>query len=83
MKEKQENLLQQEKLPQQKRTRFQRILSWAGILLLLALYVITFVAAIVSSPSANGLFLASLTLTFVIPAAIYVYQWIRRVMKNK
>lgn len=61
----------------------RRILAWIGIILLLAMYVVTFVAAIFSSPSTNGLFLASLTMTFVIPAAIYVFQWIRKVTKKE
>ena len=80
---------QQETLPGQKeplskeRSRVRRILAWVGIVLLLVLYVVTFVAAMFSSPASNGLFLASLTLTFVIPAAIYVYQWIRRVIKKE
>lgn len=65
-----------------KRTPLQRILAIAGIVLLVALYVVTFVAALTSSPSSNGLFLASLTLTFVIPAAIYITMWIMRVWKR-
>ena len=84
MEEKQKEVLQQKEVIQQKEhSRFQRILAWIGIGLLLALYIVTFVAAIFSSPSTNGLFLASLTLTFVIPAAIYIYQWIRRVLKKE
>jgi len=61
----------------------RRILAWVGIILLLAMYVVTFVAAIFSSPSANGLFLASLTLTLVVPVAIYVFQWLRKVTKKE
>ena len=58
---------------------FQRVLAWIGIILLLALYIATFVAALTSSPSANGWFLASLTLTIIIPVAIYVMIWLKKV----
>lgn len=65
------------------RSRLQRILALVGVFLLLALYVATFVSAVLSSPASHGLFLASLTCTMVIPLAIYVLRWLLRVFGNK
>lgn len=65
------------------RPKWQRVLACCGIGCLIALYLLTFVAALCSSPASNGLFLASLTLTFVIPASIYVFIWLHKVVSRK
>ena len=54
--------------------RFRRIGAWAGIVVLLGIYVVTLISAILQKESTGGLFLASLYCTFVIPIWIFVLQ---------
>ena len=54
--------------------RFRRIGAWAGIILLLGVYVVTLVSAILQKESMGGLFLASLFCTFVVPVWVFVLQ---------
>ena len=65
-----------------KNDKVRRIVAWVGIILVLAMYVLTFVAALMSSPAANGLFMASLTMTIMIPGAIFVFLWLRDLGKK-
>ena len=55
----------------------KRVLAISGIVLLVALYVITFILALFSKNKAyGGFFNASVYMTFVIPALLYVYTMI-------
>ncbi len=54
--------------------KFRRIGAWAGIVVLLGIYVVTLISAILQKESTGGLFLASLYCTFVIPVWIFVLQ---------
>ena len=55
----------------------KRVLAISGIVLLVALYVITFILALFSKNNAyEGFFNASVYMTFVIPALLYVYTMI-------
>ena len=55
----------------------KRVLAISGIVLLVALYVITFILALFSKNKAyEGFFNASVYMTFVIPALLYVYTMI-------
>ncbi len=60
------------------KSKTKRILSMLGIILLLGLYVFSLVAAIMAKPYADGLFLASLFATFIIPVFIYVFLLMSR-----
>ena len=66
-----------------KNDKVRRVAAWVGIVLVLAMYVLTFVAALMSSPAANGLFMASLTMTIMIPGAIFVFLWLRDLGKRR
>lgn len=66
----------------QKRTSV-RILALIGVLLLVALYGSTLVLALLNSPNANNLFMASIASTILIPVLIYTYQFIYRLLKQK
>jgi len=53
----------------------KRILAIAGIVLLVALYVLTFIFALLSNNKAyEGFFKASVYMTFVVPVMLYVYM---------
>jgi len=54
--------------------KFRRIGAWAGIIVLLGIYVLTLVSAILQKESMRGLFIASLYCTFVVPVWIFVLQ---------
>ena len=59
--------------------KIRQVSALVGIVLLVLIYIVAFIAAIISSPSANSLFMASLYSTLVIPVLIYGFQLICRV----
>ena len=62
----------------------RRVVAWIGIVALVAMYVITLIFAILSKDKEfQALFNASLYLTFIIPAVIYVYSMIYKVVHKK
>ena len=63
--------------------KIRQISALVGIALLVLIYIAALLAALVSSPSANGLFMASLYGTLVIPCLIYGFQLICRVFGGK
>lgn len=63
--------------------KMKRVLAIGGIVLLLSLYLITFISAFMSTEYSQSLFLACIYATFVIPIMIYAYMLIYRVIKNK
>ena len=63
--------------------RIRQISAIGGIILLLLIYIVAFIAAILSSPSANALFMASLYCTLIIPGLVYGFQLICKVFGGK
>lgn len=63
--------------------KFKRIIAIASIVLLLGLYITTFIASLFTSAAAPGLFKASVLATFIVPVYMYVYLLILRYTKNK
>lgn len=61
----------------------KQVLAILGIILLVGLYVITFIFALLSSPNAANWFKASLYATIVIPILLYAYLLIYKYLKNK
>ena len=61
----------------------KRILALTGVIILVSLYIVTLVAAFVSSPSSNALFKASIFCTITIPIMMYGYLLIYRLVKSK
>lgn len=51
----------------------KQILAWAAIILLAAMYVITFICSLINSPFATQMFQASLFCTFFIPVMVWVF----------
>lgn len=61
----------------------RRILAIAGVILLLAMYVMSFVFAISGSESADGWFKVSLFCTIAIPVMLYAYTLVYRYLKDR
>lgn len=62
--------------------KFKRIAAITGIILIVSMYVISFASAIFATKYTNGLFLASIFSTVVIPIMIYgaieIYKYVHR-----
>lgn len=61
----------------------KKILSIIGVVLLLGMYVATFIFAVSNHPSATGWFKASIYCTIVVPVLLYGYTLIYRYLKNR
>ena len=66
-----------------KYSKLQRILALIGAILLVSLYLITFIAALTASPSSNGFFMASLFSTVAIPGLLYAMNLVYQVLSKK
>lgn len=66
-----------------KKKKSVRILAIIGIVLLVALYASTLVFALLNSPRAFEMLMASIFGTILIPTLIYVYQMMYRVLSGK
>ena len=63
--------------------KLQKLFAILGIVLLVSLYIITFVAAITSKKEVSALFQASLFCTIVFPIFLYGLTIISRLGKSK
>lgn len=61
----------------------KRILALAGVILLVAMYVLTLIFSLFKSPVANMLFRASFMCTFIIPIFIYANILVFQYLQNK
>lgn len=61
----------------------KRTLALAAVILILALYAATVVFALIDSPLAQSLLMASLFCTVVVPAVLYGYLVILRYLRKK
>lgn len=59
-----------------KKITSKQIVAIIGIILLLALYIITLFAAIFDSSATGSLFLTSLLASMFIPLLIWIYTWV-------
>lgn len=50
----------------------KRIIAWIGIIILVGLYVTTFITAFLDSPATAGMFWASLYCTILVPIIMYI-----------
>lgn len=60
----------------------KRLLAVIGILFLVSLYIITLICAITDQSGAMRLFFASVFATILIPALIWAYSFIYRLLKK-
>ena len=63
--------------------RLKRILALAGALLLACMYIATLVFALMDSPSASGLFRASVAATILVPVLLYGYILVARLLGSR
>lgn len=62
--------------------KLKRVLAFIGALLLVGLYILTFVSALLSTPYSKGLFMACVFSTVFIPVMIYAILLIYRILKK-
>lgn len=61
----------------------RRIIALLGIILLLGLYVAAFIFALMDSPLAKGLLMASIYCTIVVPILLFAMIYIARALQGK
>lgn len=61
----------------------KRILALIGVIILVAMYLITLILAFMSSPASKGMLMASIGCTIVVPCLIYGMMIIARVLNNR
>ena len=61
----------------------KRIFALIGVALLLAMYIATFVFALMKSPAADGLFKAAIVCTLTVPVMLYGYQFVYKYLKDR
>ena len=62
--------------------RVKQILAIIGVILLVGLYLSTFILAIFGDSNTMNLFKASIVATVIIPVLIWAYSMIYRLLKN-
>ena len=63
--------------------KLRRIFAAAGAVVLLGMYLLTFISAILATPATHALFLGSLSATIIIPIFLYAYTLIYKMVYNK
>ena len=63
--------------------RTKQILAILGIIFLVGLYIVTFIAAFTASPDSSGLFLACVYATIVIPVLFWAYSFFYKLLNKK
>lgn len=66
-----------------KSNKTKRILALIGAALLAVMYLITLILAFFSSPATQGMLMAAIACTIVIPCLIYAMMLIARVLDNR
>ena len=56
-----------------KKVTFKQILAVVGLLLIVGMYVASFVFALTAKPGAEGMFMASLVATVIVPIVLYIF----------
>lgn len=51
----------------------KRIMAWIGIILLLGVYIATFICALTTSPATKNMFMACIGATIVVPVVFWVF----------
>ena len=65
-----------------KKVTFKQIFAAIGLLLLLGMYVVSIVFACLAKPGAEGMFMASVVATVIIPIVLYIFialdKWVKQ-----
>lgn len=65
-----------------KKITFRQIVAACGIILLLGMYVVSLILGILAKPGAEGMFMASLACTIIIPVGVYGLLWLADIRKQ-
>lgn len=65
-----------------KQKRFKQVLAIVGIVIIAGLYITTLILAITGSEKTNGLFMASIFCTVMIPLIMYILSWLYKRLKG-
>ena len=60
----------------------QQIIAIILVIVLLGLYITTFITSVIASPASHYLFLTSLAMTFVVPILLYVLFMFAKIFKD-
>lgn len=63
--------------------RVKQILALTGVAVLVGMYIVTLIMGITASPSTQGMLMASLACTIIIPIILYAMMLVARVLENK
>lgn len=74
---------QQNGLQANPRRRAKRLAAWICILALAALYIATFLTAILDTPGSGTLFRTCLGATIVLPTLLWMYLWLYGRLKER
>lgn len=65
-----------------KKVTFKQILAVIGLLLIVGMYVVSIVFACMAKPGAEGMFMASIVATVIVPIVLYIFialdKWAKR-----
>lgn len=64
-------------------SKTKRIAAIIGIVLILSMYLISFLSAIFATEYSHGLFMASIFCTIIIPLMIYMYIAVYKIVHRK
>lgn len=65
-----------------KKVTFKQIVAAVGLLLLVGMYVVSIVFACLAKPGAEGMFMASLVATVIIPIVLYIFIALDKVARR-
>lgn len=60
--------------------KMKRIMAWGGIILLVGLYLITFILGIFGNEATKGMLMASIACTVVVPCLMYGMMMIAKIL---
>lgn len=61
----------------------KRILAVGMVIVLIAMYIWAFVAALMAKPGAGGIFNAAIFCTVFFPVLLYIYMWTAKWLKGR
>ena len=62
--------------------RVKQILAIIGLVIIAGLYIVTLVLALIGNEQTRSLFLASIICTVLVPALLYIFAWMYRLVKG-
>ncbi len=63
--------------------KMKRFIAFTGIFILCALYIATFISALMTTPATPELFKACVFATIIVPVFFYVYLFTYKILKER